>query len=186
MKILRDQFPDGVVPSDVEKYIGLVSSGTFYKYLTDILNVPKQDIPDFKINLFAKVFYSENHKGFFTTEAQVFMQEFPTVYQIIQQEKQQYYNSLAIAMQRVESKAVIDGVMTELMHRHKDQHFFSSIHDSVLCKEQFIEEVKELLEKHIEAVVGVKPHIKPAECFNLLNPKQGTYVDERAAFRYIL
>ena len=164
--ILKDQFIDGVVPCDVQRYIDLVSAGTFYKHMTDLLNVPKNDVPNFKIELFAKVFYPENHKGFYTNEAQAFMKEFPTVYQIIQQEKQKDYTSLSIAMQRVESKAVIDGVMTELMHRHKDSHFFSSIHDSVLCEGEMICEVKKLMEKHVGLVVGIKPFIKPDAAFN--------------------
>ncbi|MBK0401818.1 hypothetical protein I5M27_02410 [Adhaeribacter sp. BT258] len=173
VKILFKAFPNRNFPPDVNKYIQLVCEGKFYQYLADILKVAPEDIPEFKVTLFANVFYSLNQKGYYTKEAELFRQEFSTVYQIIQQEKMSNYKSLSIAMQKIESTAVIDGALTELMEKHKNNfssqsHFFCSLHDSILCEGEYINEVQALVLKHFCSEVGIEPKLKAPETFNII------------------
>lgn len=166
VKILLDYYKGRSLPPDIDKYIQLVSEGMLYKYFTDKLNTAQDQVPNFKQTLFANVFYSANHKSFYTDEAILFREEFPSVYEVIQQEKRENYKDLSLKMQRVESTAIIDGVMTKLMHKYRDKHFFTSIHDSVICPEELIDEIKNLMEDYVEREVGIKPKVKQAEYFN--------------------
>ncbi|PTX14697.1 hypothetical protein C8N40_110126 [Pontibacter mucosus] len=169
VKILRDVFKDKAKPTSVQTYIKEVSQGTFYHYMANAVGLSVTDFSKFKTDLFANVFYGENEKTFHSKSAQAFMKEFPTVYQVIENEKQGNYKKLAVLMQKVESQAIVDGVMTDLMHKYEDKYFFTSLHDSVIFEYQpeLVDEIKMLMVQHMEKVVGLKPTIKKLEYFNL-------------------
>ncbi|GAB3194756.1 hypothetical protein ABID22_000118 [Pontibacter aydingkolensis] len=176
VKIILDYF-EGIdeMPADAEHYIHLVSSGELYKYLWLEMGrcIAEAEFQAFKTDLFALVFYSSNQSGYFSREAETFRQRFPTVYQIIMSEKKYQYQQLSVEMQRVETEAVLDGALTYLFQKHPDT-FFASIHDSVLCPDFMQEEVREVMLAYYTKVVGVTPHIKPAENINTLkNDNQG-------------
>ena len=159
IKIINENFPDGNLPEDAKKYIALVSKGEFYKYLGSKMAVPLKDMPEFKTTLFANVFYSTNAKGFDTKEAIAFREEFSTVYQIIQQAKREIHNNLAIEMQKIEAQVILEGVLNTLMNKFQND-FFSSIHDSILCLEEHVGEVKNLLINHFRNEVGYSPLVR--------------------------
>lgn len=168
VKILREYFPDGFMPKDVLRYIDLVSEGNLYHKICEELKITEQkEKGSFKIVLFKKILYCANEHSLNGRESKKFQEMFPTVFQIIMQEKKQDYTSLSIRMQRIETSCIVDGVLTDLMAKYGDKVFFTSIHDSIVCEQQYEEEVKNLMLKWYKRVVGMTPHIKGAEIFNL-------------------
>jgi hypothetical protein len=156
-------------PDDVLNYIELVTSGKLYSFMCQELNITDSDkIADFKVNMFARVFYGENHKSYFSKEATVFSNFFPTVYQIVMQEKKYKYNQLSIKMQRVESEAILDIALTNLKGKYRMAVWFGSIHDSILCEKGFEDEVRQEMMDAYTQVVGIAPHIKQAENINVV------------------
>lgn len=174
-----DDFSTGT-PEDVQFYIYLVCNGRLYDFMCDMLDITDEgEITDFKIDMFARVFFPPNHKGYHTKEATMFRQHFPTVYEVVMQEKREWdfeekrfkYENLSINMQKVETAAVIDGVLTRLMGKYGMDVWFSTIHDSVLCPAAYEQEVRSLMLQCYTAVVGATPHIKQAEKVNVVNPE---------------
>lgn len=169
VKIILDYFSDSdELPADAQLYISLVTKGELYKYLWTDMGRDLNDSAfiDFKTDLFSYVYYSENHKGFHSEEAKAFYRLFPTVYQIIMYEKKYDFDQLSIEMQKVETKAVVDGALTFLFNKYEDKVFFASIHDSILCPKDYEEEVREVMLYFYTETVGVTPHIKPAANIN--------------------
>ncbi|MFB9864082.1 hypothetical protein [Rufibacter immobilis] len=153
--------------TDIIDYIELVTAGKLYTFMCQKLGIsdPKE-IAEFKVDMFANVFYSKNEEGYHTKEAKAFRKYFPTVYQIVMQEKKTWYKSLSIKMQRVETSAVIDIALATLMDKYGKSVWFGSIHDSIICPSGYETEVRQLMLDAYTNVVGVSPHIKPAEKFN--------------------
>lgn len=169
VKIILDYFKGGELTADAEHYIQLVTTGKLYSFMCKELGiVDPKEVADFKTEMFANVFYSANEKGFFTKEAEIFRSFFSTVYQIIMCEKKYQYELLAIEMQRVETEAVIDGVLSYLMNKYQLNVFFTSIHDSIVCPAEYAEEVRELMIRFYNNVVGMPPHIKNPERLNIV------------------
>ncbi|AMM49972.1 hypothetical protein TH61_00570 [Rufibacter sp. DG15C] len=157
--------------TDVIDYIEFVTQGKLYHFMCGQLGITdSKEILKFKEKMFANVFYSSNKHGYFTKEAIAFREHFPTVYQVIMQEKRGCFKQLSIKMQRVETSAVIDIALTTLMEKYGESEWFSSIHDSIICSEVFEAEVRQLMLDAYNEVVGVFPHIKPAEKVNKLKP----------------
>ncbi|QCR22849.1 hypothetical protein [Pontibacter sp. SGAir0037] len=178
-KILLNIFKDKAMPDSVQIYTKEVSQGTFYHYMANVVGLTGSDFSKFKVDLFANVFYGENEKTFDSKSAQAFMKEFPSVYQVIENEKQGNYKKLAVLMQRIESEAIIDGVMVDLMNKYNDKYFFTSLHDSVIFEYHpgLVDEIKELMIYHMNKVVGLKPKVKQLEYFNL-PPATGSAVQQ--------
>ncbi|MEJ8803432.1 hypothetical protein [Pontibacter sp. H249] len=171
-KIILEYF-DGIIdsttPTDVVRYIDLVTTGKLYSFMCQELSITDLDeIADFKVNMFSRVFYCENHKSFFSKEAKVFLKFFPTVYQIVMQEKKYQYNQLSIKMQRVESEAILDIALTNLKVKYGMAVWFGSIHDSILCEKGFEDEVRQVMIDAYTQVLGIAPHIKVAENINVV------------------
>ena len=154
---------------DVLLYIDLVTLGKLYSFMCGELGITDSDvIADFKVDMFSRIFYCENHKGFHSKEAKAFRKFFPTVYQIVMQEKKQFFKQLSIRMQRVESEAILDIALTALKDKYGTSVWFGSIHDSILCESGYEDEVYQLMLDAYTQVVGVTPHIKQAEKVNVV------------------
>jgi hypothetical protein len=158
---------------DTVLYINLVTTGKLYSFMCNELGITDPDIiADFKIDMFSRIFYCENHKGYHSKEAKAFRKFFPTVYQIVMQEKKQYFKQLSIKMQRVESEAILDIALTNLKNKYGTAVWFGSIHDSVLCEKGYEDEVHQLMLNAYNQVVGFTPHIKKAEDVNKVQVEQ--------------
>jgi hypothetical protein len=169
VKIIFDYYKEtNNIPDDVRLYIKLVTNGELYRLLWVEMGKKLDDAGfcSFKVDLFALVFYSKNNKGFDTNEAKTFRAYFPNVYEIIMQEKRYKYEQLAIEMQRVETKAVIDGALSHLFDFYGNKVPFYSIHDAIICPVAYAGEVREVMLHFYTETVGIAPHIKPAENFN--------------------
>lgn len=82
---------------------------------------------------------------------------FPILAAKIKEIKRNDYKKLSFILQCTESDIMVLGVMNELMERGIRA---LSIHDSILCKEQDIPVVKEIISRHFESVTGFKPVLK--------------------------
>lgn len=82
---------------------------------------------------------------------------FPILARRIRLAKASNYKDLSFILQSIESDIMVLGVMNELMERGIRA---LSIHDSILCKEQDIPAVKEIISRHFESVTGFKPVLK--------------------------
>jgi hypothetical protein len=72
-------------------------------------------------------------------------EEFPILMSAVKRMKRYTYQSLAIFLQRKESKAVVEGVLVDMWDRDK---FALSIHDSIVCHKEDVEFAAERLRYH--------------------------------------
>ncbi|WP_439881653.1 hypothetical protein ACSX1A_00555 [Pontibacter sp. MBLB2868] len=180
VKIILEYFKgSNEMPDDVHHYIDLVRTGKLYYFMCQELGITDpEDIASFKTEMFSKVFYCETEKSLYTPEATTFLRFFPTVYQIIIAEKKytdkllivrkDIYKQLSIEMQRVETKAVVDGVLTHLMNKYGGMVWANSIHDAMLIPSDYEAEVRGLMLQYYTTVVGITPHLKHAENVNVV------------------
>jgi len=127
--------------SDVELYRSLTSSGTFYEYVMNKLNITESR-PEFKVRFFAKVFYSKESPNYVHDERKQFRELFPNVSRVISHYKKPDYRNLAITLQRKESDIMIKGVAKRLSEMNV---FFLTIHDSILTTHKNLDVVKEII-----------------------------------------
>lgn len=155
--LLRDKYKGQVLPKDVQDYITLTSTGKFYEYVMNLLDVPEENRKAFKIQFFAKIFYCTTHYSVRTKEGKLFENEFPNVYKLINQYKEESYKNLSIKMQKTEANIILHGIGGELKQRGI---WYSTIHDSVVVMKEHQEEVKALIISKFLSLVGVEPGVK--------------------------
>jgi len=158
--LLREKYKGQELPEDVQKYITLTSTGKFYEYVMNLLDVPADERKAFKIQFFAKIFYCQTGYSVRTREGKLFRKEFKNVYALINEYKEESYQNLSIQMQRTEANIILNSIGDELKKRHI---WYSTIHDSVVVLKEHQEEVKHLIIQQFLRVVGVAPSVKPED-----------------------
>ena len=166
-------------PSDVGKYVQLCESGQLYEFLMKLSGIEPDEKTGFKQRLFRHVFYGpkgQRRRGWrgrkpkrrpngakqrderLAPIAQLFRQEFPTVFAFIQKAKDKNYRRFARRMQRIESKLMIGGVCKRLMTDHPDIPVIT-IHDSILTTAEHVETVERLIREEFQRY-GLTPTLK--------------------------
>jgi len=135
----KNQYKD-----ELKKYIRWVESGNFYKQFANKSKMTDIEYKNFKVNFFSHVFYNDFKKPYVTKEEKVFMNHFPVIYNIICHIKYNDFKQFPIQLQRKESKFIIKFVSDELFAR---KIFFVTIHDAVVIKEQYVQEVYGIINK---------------------------------------
>lgn len=114
--------------NDVKHYQQLAESGQFYEYLIDKCKYTG-DRNKFKKDFFSQVFFSKVVKYSMPIK-DVFVQEFPNVYKLINQLKAKDYKNFAISMQRMEASIIIDVVAKKMIKANK---CILTLHDAIVC-----------------------------------------------------
>lgn len=158
--LLRQRFTIDTLTPDVLHYIELCEEGLLYEHLAAKFGI---DITDddartaFKKMLFKTIFYGHNEAAKKYAEWTCFQDEFPTVAAFITEYKRYDYTALSIALQRLESEIMIEGVIATIASQHNPEDFFAlTIHDSITTTVSNQEFVLGLLREEF-AMRGIKP-----------------------------
>jgi hypothetical protein len=101
------------------------------------------------------ILYSKNDS--YKKEKEVFKSIFPSVYSVIENEKKQKHNQLAIKMQQLESEICIDIICQEL---DKENINYFTIHDAWLVDKLDEIKVRDIIEREFIKKYNSKPTIK--------------------------
>jgi hypothetical protein len=142
--------------TDILIYRDNTSSGKFYEYLMDNLEI-YEDRSLFKVRFFKKVFYSKENLYYISEERKRFTELFPNVSQIISYYKKDDYRNLAISLQRAEAEIMINKVIPKLAELGI---YALTIHDSILTTPDNTETVKGIILKEFQNQYGLAPTIK--------------------------
>lgn len=140
--VMKSGLGYGILPDDIQLYKSLTEEGLFYEYLIKKLEYTG-DRKKFKTDFFKDVFFSKVTKAWTTPIKDAFIQEFPTVYKIINQLKAKNYGDFAISMQRLEASIMIDTVAKKMI---KEKRVILTLHDAIVCtNEADLERAEELI-----------------------------------------
>lgn len=159
---------------DILLYKELVCKGMLYEFMMnqlgrlDLIDVNFDIMTDkqikeykiersiFKINFFAKIFFSNENRKF--KERRVFEKHFPTVSKIVSSLKSKHYADLAIELQKIEAKVILNGVIRKLAVQFPDK-MAVTIHDAIICEESLVDVITEAIRKECEAIIGAIPNL---------------------------
>jgi hypothetical protein len=159
IKFLKDKFGEHL-PEDVLIYIHLTSEGLFYSDIQKKIEdngILIRDKSSFKIDFFGRVFFSsERRKYKFRV---VFDKYFPNVSKVITELKRNNYKDLAILLQRLESKIVINSIIKEIAIKYPES-FVLPVHDAIICEESMKDVIKVLMLEKVQEIIGCRPNVK--------------------------
>lgn len=152
--VLKEFYTD--LPEDVIKYTELTQNGTFYQYMSEHLSTPLT--PEFKELLFARVFFCDKFFNSVYDESLKFFELFPNVYKTIIDLKSTDKDELNKRLQNMESKMIIDTIVTRIMKDRPDM-FVTTIHDGIMIKRSDELYVSNLMMDEFNRL-GFKPTIR--------------------------
>jgi hypothetical protein len=162
---LRQHYP--ILTDDMLKYIQLCEQGKLYEYVTELLVKHGCTVPtnrkEFKVEFFAKLFYSKEKKNHSWRTA--FATQFPNVATAISAAKKVGTNGgtpslLTAQLSLLESEIMIKGVARRLYDSGITE--FATLHDCILTTEEYTDVVYNLIAEEY-AKYGVNPTIKIEE-----------------------
>ena len=149
------------------KFIEVVSGGKFKHFInTNLENRFDELNPDemkkFKKECFGSIFYGSP----FAKEnemAKAFRDDFPELAELIKLQKP--YNNkrdLPVSMQNMEASVVIDKVAVQFAENHRDEEDICliSIHDCLITTAQYVDEIKYLMVKGFNELLGFDLSVK--------------------------
>lgn len=148
---------------ELNKYKELVCSGKFYEFMYDKslfkdLDLTKyEDRSKFKKTIFGGVLFDKNRKELTRWEI-LFQKEFPTIFNFVRQTKSMHHNSMAIMLQKAESKFIFSTV--EIIDRSIKNTILTTIHDCIVSTEDRIYEIKRIMEECFMKEFKILPLIK--------------------------
>lgn len=90
------------------------------------------------------------------TVGQAFKGRYPEIFAVIEERKRNDYKALAIDLQRLEAKIMVDTALREVYARGL---FALPVHDSFFCLPENLEEIKEIMREAWQQVAGLVPQI---------------------------
>lgn len=177
--IISEVISESLDQSEFQRFKNLVLSGSFYttlgsKLISDlgelghyrkckynhitgkpvytIYNQPKALM---KPIAFEVLFSKNNH---YTKEKSWFKKEFPTIYSTIEKIKEKKYQKLALLLQNIEAQAILEKSIKSVSKHDKNIPLFT-IHDSIMTTIEYVDIVKNLMEKEIFLYTGFTPSI---------------------------
>jgi hypothetical protein len=66
---------------------------------------------------------------------------------------------LPLQLMKIESRIMIDGVLTDLCTRFGGVPFLS-VHDAILCPHELVDEVEDVIQEKFQHVLGTKCNLK--------------------------
>jgi hypothetical protein len=146
-----------ILPPDVSQFLDLAAGGELYEFIAAHSGCEITDRRTFKQKLFAEIFFCKNHP-WETDYSKLFGQLFPNVYQSIKKLKEKDYTNLAKLLQRVESSAIINGVIRLCMEDHPSMPVFT-IHDSFLTTAAWVDQLCGLICQEFTKI-GIIPKLR--------------------------
>jgi hypothetical protein len=162
--LIRDRYPAGGMPADVQRYLELTQGGRLYEHMMQEGCIPAERRGEFKERFFA-VFFGENRHE--SNATRLFASLFPNVYAAVRAAKEPDYTALSKALQRAESDLIILGVARRCMNEIR-RAFIATIHDSILTTQDNQEAVLAIMREEFKRV-GLRPTIRA----ELLQPPDG-------------
>ncbi|TXE06105.1 hypothetical protein FUA26_14080 [Seonamhaeicola algicola] len=171
--------PESLDQSEFQRFKKLVLTGTFYEVLgnklisdlgncgiyekckynhkTNKANYTLYDKPKSLMKPVAfEVIFSKNNQ--YTKEKSWFKKEFPTIYSIIEKIKEKKYQKLALLLQNIEATAILDKCIKSINRFDNNIPLFT-IHDSIMTTAEYVDIVKNIMEKEIFNYTGFTPSI---------------------------
>lgn len=142
---------------DFNKYKVWTEKGLFYEnFSKEYFNIKNKFLSRDEVKeIMFCIFYSKNDS--YKKEKEVFKTIFPSVYKVIEDEKKQKHNQLAIKMQQLESEICIDIICQEL---DKENINYFTIHDAWLVDKFDEIKVKDIIEREFIRKYKSNPTIK--------------------------
>jgi hypothetical protein len=140
------------------RFVALVGAGGFYEALNAGLSAPEPERKKLKRRVFREILFGrlEYKRELWTA----FAAQFPELATLVSSLKWDAgHNALALALQSLEARAIVDGVMAECFAAGVP---VLTVHDSVVCKWNDEARVRESILRHCSAVVGAVPTLKVA------------------------
>jgi hypothetical protein len=157
-----------VFPDDVNKYISLCETGSFYIHIIGVVEQNGIKIPDyslFKTEFFAKIFFDKEKRS--NKWRKLFDKEFPTISACISDlKKDTNGHNLAVRLQSIESDIMIKGVAKKLIDNGCND--FYTLHDALYVSVGNQEMVKQLIIEEFK-IYGLSVTVKTKlDCFDFL------------------
>ncbi|MEY3499393.1 MAG: hypothetical protein RL308_1062, partial [Bacteroidota bacterium] len=155
-------------PDDVNQYIQLCETGSFYKHIIGVVEQNGIEISDyslFKQEFFAKIFFSTEKRS--NKWRKIFDKEFPTVSACITDLKNDTNgHNLAVRLQTLEADIMIKGVAKKLIDSGLND--FYTLHDAIYVSIGHQEMVKQLIIEEFK-IYGLSVTVKTKlDCFDFL------------------
>jgi hypothetical protein len=152
--------------NDVQKYEHLVCSGTIYEFLIkrmkEVYNIEIKDRKTAKRYIFLILYADDNTLQYSLVNKirNLFAFEFPTINRIFQLIKANHHEALAILLQRIESKFVLDIVTPEFAKLQPKVPIYT-IHDSIITHAAYVDVLTKLIQSKAFNLLGTIPSVKP-------------------------
>lgn len=150
---------------EIERYKNSVKNDCFYgdfskAYKKKTLQDDELERSKIKKIVYA-VLFSRNKYNSKKTKMykNIFKSIYPTVFEILSLIKDVEHNTLAILLQSIESKIVLENAYVRIMNELPDAPLFS-IHDSLLTTPNYVTHVRDILEVELTKATGYRPHLK--------------------------
>jgi len=133
----------------------------FYELMMNRTGVPPEGRGQLKKDIFKEVFYGTGRDGMGwedTPLRKAFVQSYPNVWKLIRRYKKGNYRRLAWAMQRAESRLMIDAVCYRLATEFPNVPIIT-IHDSIMTTYQYVPLISQLISEEF-GIAGLRPTIK--------------------------
>lgn len=133
---------------ELEFFSSLVTSGTYYKYIIEKLNLESKSEAK---ELTYKVMFGQNKKN--STSDMLFSSIFPTIHNFIKIYKKEYsdYRIISHHLQKMESNLIFNKVISRVMDINKDVKLIT-IHDSIITQKKWKNLVLDILNQEISKI----------------------------------
>lgn len=136
---------------EIDKYSSITISGKWYEFLQGLYGLSRNECKD----IWMKIAYSENLHN--KEVKKVFQKEFPLIYSIIAEIKEENYADFAIALQKIESKIFIDEICKELVTNEIIPY---TMHDGLLVPSEHEQSTLKIMQTVLKERLGTVPLIK--------------------------
>jgi hypothetical protein len=143
---------------DVDRYMGLVTTGGFYEALMEELNVPLDNREDFKRTLYQNVYYGKVRVQKGSVEGKAFRRMFPTMHDLLLDLKEGQHQRSSRLMQKLEAHFIYDRICGRI-ESERPQIFLGTIHDALVTTPDQAGYVRRVMTDEF-ARVGVTPTIR--------------------------
>ncbi|WP_342329908.1 hypothetical protein [Pedobacter sp. FW305-3-2-15-E-R2A2] len=166
-------FGESGLHDDIKHYQELTESGMFYEYLLEKSGY-MGDRGKFKKDFFAQVFFSKVVKYSMPIK-DVFIQEFPNVYMLINRLKRENFKNFSIGLQRMEAGIMIDTVAKKMIKQGK---CVLTLHDAIVCDNETDLELAEKLISDAMAKHYITPKFKRESAQLILSNMDDIHVED--------
>ncbi|MDA0176820.1 hypothetical protein OOZ35_04855 [Mesoflavibacter profundi] len=165
--IMLGLFRESPMNTDIQEYIRLAVGGRFYeelekKYKED-LGITFELRKDIKATVFQVLFTANNYFGCEKAKPKkLFAELFPEVYKIFSDIKRTDKTVLPRLLQSIESYLIVDVICKRISEEIPNAPIFT-IHDSISTTEEYIADVRRIMEEEFEKKIGKAPMINCEE-----------------------